>query len=232
MLKRSMRRIERDGIKNLIVDLGINPGGMQDNIYKTLGYFTDKPIDMANTYYIDDENRELVQTIISNGLKDKINGISKSERERLSAFVGTLPSGTVFNSDTLFKIEYLPPADQKYRFRGNVYLLTANLTYSAAQLFVQYFKNMDLGQTAGQPCGGYKVITGGNAYGYPLPRSGWMSFQVPFSTLKLSKDEPYEYNTVDIPIDYPFSEWINGENNSRERLVEMIRAGRAPDRAR
>ena len=42
LLRRAMRRIDRDNIKDLIIDVSLNCGGMTENVYYTLNYFTDK----------------------------------------------------------------------------------------------------------------------------------------------------------------------------------------------
>ena len=68
MLRRAMRRIDRDKIENLIIDLSICPGGMDQNIYKTLDYFTDRPVNRTDIYRVTDNNarscRLSFQTII------------------------------------------------------------------------------------------------------------------------------------------------------------------------
>lgn len=47
-IKRAMRKIHKDDVENLIIDVSLNSGGMVENLYKTLNYFTDEPIDAAS----------------------------------------------------------------------------------------------------------------------------------------------------------------------------------------
>lgn len=63
-----MRRIDRDKIENLIIDLSICSGGMIENVYKTLDYFTDCPVNRTEIYRVTDDNREIVQALMSNDL--------------------------------------------------------------------------------------------------------------------------------------------------------------------
>lgn len=221
MLRRAMRSIDRDGIKNLIIDLSICPGGLSENIYKTLDYFTDRPVDRTNIYRVTDNNRKIVQALISN---DHLT--PKADRRRLSDLVGGLKSGTLFRTDTLFPMQY-QPQPQEHSYRGNVYILTGPQTYSAAQVLVQYFQHLGIGRVAGQHCGGFTEVTLGSAPNIPLPLSSTMPFHIPVGKMALfsGREDSYCYPPVDIPIDHPFEEWLKRENHSLDRLIEMIRKG-------
>ena len=221
MLRRAMRSIDRDGIENLIIDLSICPGGLSENIYKTLDYFTDHPVDRTEIYRVTDNNRKIVQALISNN-----HLIPKSDRHRLSDLVGNLKSPTLFRTDTLFPMQY-HPKPQKHSYRGNVYILTGHQTYSAAQVLVQYFQHLGIGRVAGQHCGGFTEVTLGSAPNIPLPLSSAMPFHVPVGKMALfsGREDSYCYPPVDIPIDHPFEEWLKRENHSLDRLIEMIRTG-------
>ena len=216
LLRRAMRRIDRDDIKDLIIDVSLNCGGMTENVYYTLNYFTDKPIDINAKYRVIDEGREKLQTNI-----ERSPHIKESDRERLIEYIGTLKDGTVFCTDTVCDLQYVPD-HPKHGFRGNVYVLTGPLTYSASQMFARYCQVLGVGKVAGQHCGGYNAVTG-NAARVELPVSRWMQFQVPFREEVISPDdEPYAYPTMDIPIEHPFEEWLHRENRSLERLLRMI----------
>ena len=70
-------------------------------------------------------------------------------------------------------------------------------------------------------------VTSGNAPGIPLPLSSMMPFNVPVGKMALftDREDSYRYPPVDIPIDHPFEEWLNRENRSVDRLIDMIRSG-------
>lgn len=75
---------------------------------------------------------------------------------------------------------------------------------------------------AGQHCGGYNEVTG-NAARIPLPNFH-IDFMVPFTaTIVDLNDDPFDYPKVDIPIEHPFEEWLRRENNSLDRLLDIIR---------
>ena len=215
LLRRAMRRIDRDNIKDLIIDVSLNGGGMTENVYYTLNYFTDKPIDINAKYRVIDEGREKLQMNI-----ERSPHIKESDRERLIEYIGTLKDGTVFCTDTV--------CDLQHGFRGNVYVLTGPLTYSASQMFARYCQTLGIGLTAGQHCGGYTEISTGNTAKITLPRLSLLEFEVPFGVTRICKeDDPYDYPPVDIPIDHPFEEWLKRENHSLDRLIGMIRNGTA-----
>lgn len=50
LLRQAMRRIDRDGIGRLVIDVSLNTGGMAENVFYTLDYLTDKPVDITYTY--------------------------------------------------------------------------------------------------------------------------------------------------------------------------------------
>jgi hypothetical protein len=219
LLRGAMRRIDRNGIENLIVDVSRNSGGMTENVYYTLNYFTDKAVDMNKVYKVTDASREMIRTNISNSPE-----IAENDRERLIGYVGGLESGTVFSTDTLCNLKYLPD-NPKRRFKGNVYVLTSPITYSAGQMFAQYCQTLEIGLTAGQHSGGYRAITGGNLAKITMPLMSRFEFGVPFGMEKVEEGDPYDYPEVDIPIDHPLDEWLKRENHSLERLIEIVKSG-------
>ena len=219
LLRRAMRRIDRDNIKNLVIDVSLNSGGMTENVYYTLNYFTDEPIDMNAVYRITDESRERLQTNIS-----RSPHIAKDDRKYLAEYIGGIKSGTVFCTDTVCDLKYRPD-HPKHGFRGNVYVLTGPITYSAGQMFARYCQTLKIGITAGQHCGGYTEISTGNNAKITLPQLSKLEFEIPFGITRICKeDAPYDYPPVDLPIDHPFDEWLKRENNTLNRLIDMIRS--------
>lgn len=221
--RRAMRRVHRDGITNLVLDMTKNTGGMGENIYFTLDYFTDEPVMYNQIYRITDSNRDVMKRNIDNSPE-----IPKTARDSLMNYIDKQPSGTVFATDTVRRLSY-KPSDPKHKYSGNVYLLTGPMTYSAAQMFVQYCQKLDVGPVAGEHSGGYTEITWANTRPIPLPNQPWLTLAVPFGAIRISEDDsPYDYPSVDIPIEQSFEEWLDGENLNLNRLIEMIRSDKTP----
>lgn len=78
------------------------------------------PVDRTEIYRVTDDNREIVQALMSNDLLTP-----KADRRRLSDLVGGMKSGTLFRTDTLFSMQY-QPRPRKHSYRGNVYILTGH----------------------------------------------------------------------------------------------------------
>ena len=216
LLRQAMRRIGRDGIDRLVIDVSLNTGGMAENVFYTLDYLTDKPVDITYTYLITDECRETAKNNV-----DRSPYLSEADREYMMHYIDSVPDGIRFRTDTVRRMRYLPQRPT-HGYDGEVYVLTSHQTYSAAQMFARYCQVLGVGKVAGQHCGGYNAVTG-NAARVELPVSRWMQFQVPFREEVISPDdEPYAYPTMDIPIEHPFEVWLHRENRSLERLLRMI----------
>lgn len=217
LIRKAMRKIDRQDVRNLVIDISTNPGGMTENIYYTLNYLTDKSIDIRQIYHVTDNNRERIKTNLSTSIE-----LPKSDREYLVAYIDSLKEGTVFCTDTVCQLRYKPD-EVKHRYQGNIYVLTGYQTYSAAQMFARYCQTFGLGQVAGQHCGGYNDITGNSAQ-IRLPSLGWMRFEVPYCADRIcAEDDPYDYPTVDILIELNFNEWLHREDRSLDKLIEIIK---------
>lgn len=157
----------------------------------------------------------------------KIMGLTKAEHKHLVASIDSIQPNTIFCTDTIHDLCFTP-TNPRHRFKGKVYLLTDARTYSAAQMFAQYCKELGIGLTAGRPCGGYSSISSGNGQFIELP--WWQKYmnasglRPPFGRDgKKKKEDSFDYDPVDVFIDRPFEEWLNNENQTLDRLIEIVR---------
>lgn len=167
----------------------------------------------TRTYRVTDANREKIKTVIRNTQYD-LFGLTPEQQEEMAAYVDSIPDGSFFTTDMVYDLRFRPDSVLKHRYRGQaVYLLTGSGTYSA-QLFAQHFKEQEIGLTAGEPCGGYASISGGNAQWVRLPYTDF-SFTIPYSSLRNDVHAPrFEFEPVDIPLQpEPISceEWLAGK---------------------
>ncbi|HIW11202.1 MAG TPA: hypothetical protein H9888_06885 [Candidatus Rikenella faecigallinarum] len=228
-LKRVMTRIDRHDIDTLVIDISRNGGGMTQNVYQTLNYLTDRPVDANAAYRVTDHNRGKIKTLLENR-DDELFGITPEQKTRLIAAVDSIPSGSFLETNNLCNYTYRPDSTLKHRFHGTLYLLTGYGTYSAAQLFAQYFRELGLGKTAGQHCGGYGSISGGNSAQVPLPYSSF-HLNIPYATLRNDVHAPrFGFDSVNIPFsDEPtFEEWYNEEKprDWRNAFIDWLREQR------
>lgn len=226
-LKNKMRRISQDKIKHLIIDISRNGGGMADNIYKTLNYFTDQPVERNETYLLTKDNRQILRTVIASG-DHRYMGVTKEQLKEFQTLVDSLPDGTMFSTDTLHNLIFTP-TNVKHKYQGKAYLITSAYTFSAAQIFAQQFKQLNIGLTVGQPSGGYSSVSGGNCARVVLPYSPWMDFDVPYCRVgKKSDPLRYDYDKVDIPIEIKKEDWLNNREKEATvtQLIEMIKTSK------
>ncbi|WP_297829897.1 S41 family peptidase [uncultured Rikenella sp.] len=213
-LRRAMAWVDRNRIDTLVLDISGNGDGMIDNVYKTLNYLTTRSVDANKAYRVTDANREKIKTVIRNTQYD-LFGLTPEQQKQMAAYVDSIPDGSFFTTDMVYDLRFRPDSVLKHRYRGQaVYLLTGSGTYSAAQLFAQHFKEQEIGLTAGEPCGGYASISGGNAQWVRLPYTDF-SFTIPYSSLRNDVHAPrFEFEPVDIPLQpEPISceEWLAGK---------------------
>lgn len=233
-LKKAMGWVHRQRIDTLVLDISMNSGGMVDNVYKTLNYFTEKSVDANCAYRVNDGNREKVKTVIRNTQYEQLFGLTPEQHQRIADYVDSIPSGSYFTTDMVYDLRFRPDPDLKHRYRGQVYLLTSSATYSAAQLFAQHFQELGIGPTAGQPCGGYASVSGGNAQRVELPYAKRFSIAIPYASLRNDVHAPrFEFDPVDIPLEQEKiteDEWLAGkkEENILTRFIRVLRSGTLP----
>lgn len=213
-LRRAMAWVDRNRIDTLVLDISENGGGMIDNVYKTLNYLTTRSVDANKAYRVTEGNREKIKTVIRNTQYD-LFGLTPEQQEQMASYVDSIPDGSFFTTDMVYDLRFRPDSVLKHRYRGRaVYLLTGSGTYSAAQLFAQHFKEQGIGLTAGEPCGGYASISGGNAQWAKLPYTNF-SFTIPYSSLRNDIHAPrFEFDPVDIPLQpepITCEEWLAGK---------------------
>lgn len=213
-LRKTMAWVNRNRIDTLVLDISGNGGGMVDNVYKTLNYLTTRSVDANKAYRVTDGNREKIKTVIRNTQYD-LFGLTPEQQEEMASYVDSIPTGSFFTTDMVYDLRFRPDSVLKHRYRGQVvYLLTSGSTYSAAQLFAQHFKEQEIGLTAGESCGGYASISGGNAQWVKLPYTDF-EITIPYSSLRNDLHAPrFEFDPVDIPLQpepITCDEWLAGK---------------------
>ena len=93
---------------------------MAENVFYTLDYLTDKPVDITYTYLITDECRETAKNNV-----DRSPYLSEADREYMMHYIDSVPDGTRFRTDTVRRMRYLPQRP-KHAYDGEVYVLTSH----------------------------------------------------------------------------------------------------------
>ena len=224
VLKKMMKRVNRDEIEHLVVDLRSNPGGYSKNIYELMSYFApDMVYDDNSTYRISAaaKENEIGARILESALKT-IYGKSNKELQRQTVDIyKSMPEGALFKEDTLMSMAY-SPEKPKYPYQGKVYVLTNSTSFSASMLFCNYFRKSGAGLIVGESPAGYSIVTGGPSIPMRNELARFMPMRVPHSHSNPLDEDSYHYIIPDIPIENDFNSWINGDDSRLSRLLEMI----------
>jgi C-terminal processing protease CtpA/Prc len=94
----------------------------------------------------------------------------------------------------------ITPPHRDHVFRGPVYVLTANNTFSAAAMFTAYIKCNRLGKIVGEEPGQSTNFVA-DAVPFTMPNSG-LGFEVSFSEIHMACEQSYYHG---IQPDHPFS---------------------------
>lgn len=170
-LKKSFKSIKENKIENLIIDMRDNGGG-NANLVKTLvDYLSSKPyVEVAFSQVKSSKAAKKCYTthpIFINAIEQarKAEGESSSFAKLIDDFFKS-KDGTV----TSFSKEEIIPSKNKYRFSGQLYVLSSHQTFSAATGFCVTVKDNKLGYIVGE-----ETLDNPTDYGcimlFPLPNT-------------------------------------------------------------
>lgn len=156
----AFRVIAENKTGNLIIDIRGNPGGRSIVVDSLMNYLT------GSQY----AQYRKVETRISSDLiayyKEKYPEKYEAIKDRKINEIYTVPG-------TLVK-----PHDKRSRFKGNMFLLTDNTTFSAAATFAGLIREMKAGVIIGEETGGTTVYYGDFWY-HGMPNSGLQFYVSP-----------------------------------------------------
>jgi C-terminal processing protease CtpA/Prc len=146
-IKRTFKRMQDESVTNLIIDFRYNNGGDSNIGDELLSYIIHEPF---KTY-----KRILVK---------KSSEMEVFYKDYFGSFTYTfiklfLPYLKLENGE-VHEFEGGEVYPRKKNFRGDVYLLTSNQTYSSADMFVRIFQNYKVGTIIGEETGGKGIDFG------------------------------------------------------------------------
>lgn len=166
-LEETFSQIQKDSIKNLIIDIRENGGGNSQLGDELINYITDKPYRQCSRIEIK--------------LSDQIREFYKSKLPwyiRWASFIGfehfwidsvTSDGIGIINED------YTKPDDNELRFKGKTYVLISGTSFSSAVMFASAIKDCKIGYLIGQETGGLATETG-DIYPFTLPNTNLNAF--------------------------------------------------------
>lgn len=228
ILKRNMRRIDRDGITNLVIDLRSNAGGYAKNVYTLMSYLApDMTFDDRQTYRVSEAARvdNRGARILESALKMTHGKNDLELQKRTVEVYRSMPDGTLFREDTLMTMAWRPAQKPSVHYRGRVWVLTNATTFSASVIFCDHFRKSGRGLIAGEAPGGYSQVTGGARIPIRSHLASFMPMYVPHAVSSPTGAVSYEYLVPDIPLENDFECWLRGGDNRLEALLYMVDKG-------
>lgn len=203
--------IRRQNISNLIIDMRQNGGGNSTLGSALYSYITDKPITQFT--HIDLKISEAV----------KQRGWYKQ-----MGLSDTLSAGQIISNE-LTPEKPAPLAKPDLFFRGKVYLLTSNYTFSSANAFVTAFKCYRIGTIIGQETGGVTMAFG-DLIDFKLPNTQLDAF-CSCKTFVHPCGEPKLHGVIpDIEIHQQLSDTQAGRDTVLEYTRQLIQNGGLAER--
>lgn len=209
--RKSFRKIRRDNIKNLIIDLRINGGGDMNKSVRLIRYIRSSPFRVADTVFSTSKNFVPYSSHISESFINNPALIFLSKKRTAGHYAFGYWERHVFQPK------------KKNHFNGHVYILTNGLTFSAASLFCALVKGEDNITLVGEE-------TGGGWYGNAgviipnivLPNTG-LRIRLPFFRLVQSRFQLSEKGLGVEPDWYIGPDWRDILQNRDTKMEAVVR---------
>lgn len=199
-------------IPNLIIDVRNNNGGLRELAIQLYSFLGDKPFKQRSSTRIKTSSIDYKHI---NNNKLEVKEVTKWLKERFG--------GTNMNTTDHLQNLMQPNAIQ---YKGNIYVITGNGTFSAGGEFALNAKNDPKITLVGQETGAaYKFHNGDYSYNFILPNSN-IGLTIP-STHIIHFTNSNNNKSIGIVPDYyvPLSieDYINGNDTSIKKIIELIK---------
>lgn len=217
---KSFKKIEKDSIQSLILDVRGNFGGFPKCSSRIIH-------NMSEKYFKNMARSELKASLtFKDYLQRKLeilkyyNGFLRRGQHSLNINeVLGKPDNTMIIEDD-FHNE--PPLKYDHEFTGDLYLLTDRSSYSASSLFAATFKCYSLGLIIGEQTGGTKIFYG-NPIGEALPHSAIYFNCATTKIFATCYNEHNEGITPDIEVGQSIFQRIKDYDNQLNYAVRIIK---------
>ncbi len=167
-VEEQFKKIQEKGYENLIIDVRNNGGGNDENGRTVIDFITDKPYSeaLASTFMMKRSKRyEKYQKCKAPWIfrwMVNLRTISWFNKKNKKLFKGLL--NTPRGENLVAHLPLNEPTDNPYRFKGNVYALSNQYSYSATTVFPGAVKDYQIGTIVGTETGDCPAGFGQNLY--------------------------------------------------------------------
>lgn len=160
-LDNSFRLIRQNNIRNLIIDIRNNGGGLYSNTYPLLAYLLDKPV-----YEYDSSIRRFDHLPYAEYVAAEDTASLKNEDTTRKQFTQIRPGIYAENKD---QVTLWQP--NNYVFKGHLYVITNPFVVSAAATFAAVLKDRTNAYIVGEETAGNAMAHNACVFAYELPNS-------------------------------------------------------------
>ncbi|PQB04570.1 hypothetical protein BST85_06400 [Aureitalea marina] len=218
-MDKSLKKIRKEKIENLVIELRGNGGGWDIMGAELISYLI--PVGTQVDYY----RKQVAITADSEFLQ--YSDLDPNDLDLVGTYLIDQGDGSyMVNPETNATLR--PITAKPNSFKGNIYVMTDELTASSAAEFVAVFKSNKLGTIIGREAGGaYQGGNSGSFINFTLPNSGFYS-RTPLLRYEMGVEPIQDMERGPLP-DHPTSisleNLLTGSNPEEELLYQLIREG-------
>ncbi len=179
----TFKQLRKKQIKNLVIDLRDNPGGLVHNAYRLYSYISPgnvaSKVMVKSSQFLKEQKKQSFVELLMKKLSRK-SYASRIDR----AIPGTLVEVTS-------KQHFIKKDSRK--FTGKVYILANGATFSAASMLVKLCKDQNAGIIAGEENAACQAVSFGDLVGFDLPNT---LTKVYVSTSIVTRDDDLEKRSI------------------------------------
>ncbi|MCU0355671.1 MAG: S41 family peptidase [Cytophagales bacterium] len=214
-LAQSFREIKQKGVKNLVIDLRDNPGGLVHNAYRLFSYIS--PTDVESKVMVKSSSFLKQQKKLS-FVEIMLKNLSRTS---YAARIDRAPFGTLVEVKS--KRHFLK--SNSLKFTGNTYVLANGATFSAASMLVKLCRDYHVGIIAGEENAACQAVSFGDLVGFDLPHT---ATKVYVSTSIVTRDDDLEKRSIqpEIALTRHIRNDARGYDSVLQQLLHLV--GQAP----